>query len=56
MEPARKRDCSDMWEHFSLIAPDKVSVLAGSFSFLLWKEVLSLVGKLILLQMQTSLH
>ncbi|KAJ8254774.1 hypothetical protein GJAV_G00197210 [Gymnothorax javanicus] len=28
MEPARKRGRSDMWEHFSLIAPDKVGVLA----------------------------
>lgn len=28
MEPARKRGRSDMWEHFNLIAPDKVSVLA----------------------------
>ena len=31
MEPARKRGPSGMWEHFNLIAPDKVGVLAVSY-------------------------
>ncbi|KAM7378282.1 hypothetical protein PAMA_013265 [Pampus argenteus] len=30
MEPARKRGRSDMWEHFNLIAPDKVRCLVCS--------------------------
>lgn len=31
MEAARRRGRSDMWEHFDLITPDKVSKLFNSY-------------------------